>query len=261
MRTFFRFLMWAIATIIIIPTCLFTKRFLPNFKYIPPMYYHKVLCWIMGVKIEIKGEKSKDNPTLFVSNHLGYLDIPVLGSLIKGSFVSKGEVASWPVIGFLATLQNTIFVRKQKRSEAGKQANMIVSSIRKGNSIIVFPEGTSWYGNETLPFKSSLFSVAMEKVSYNNEKEQFMKVQPVSVCFVELEEGVVGFNERKYYSWVGDEEMFPHLPKFFSLGNKKIVVEFHPVVSMDQFKNRKEIAAYCQSVVAKGVSDKISGRY
>lgn len=254
-----RFILWILLTLIIIPTCLFIKRFLPKYKFLAPRVYHKLLCKVIGIEIEVRGEMSKQTPTLFVSNHLSYLDIPVLGSLIKGSFVSKGEVRNWPVIGFLATLQNTIFIKKQKRSEAGKQANIMVTRLHEGDSLIVFPEGTSWYGTRVVPFKTSLFSVAQQKVKYN-EEEHFLKVQPISVHFAELNGEPTTYNDRQYYSWVGDEEMFPHLPRFFSFGKKKMIVEFHPMVSMDEFANRKEMAKYCEDVVSDSLSEKIAGR-
>ena len=259
-RATIRFILWAILIIITIPTCLFIKKFVPSLRFAAPRLHHKVLCKIIGIDIEVKGEMSEISPTIFVSNHMSYLDIPVLGSLIKGCFVSKKEVRSWPLIGFLATLQNTIFIVRQKRSESGKQSNIMVSRLQGGDSLIFFPEGTSYTGCRVLPFKSSLFAVAEQKVKYD-DVEGFVKVQPISMCLVEIDGNATSYHDRQYYSWIGDEELFPHLPRFFAMNKKKLVVEFHPVVSMSEFKDRKEIAKYCEDVIAHGVSKKISGRY
>jgi 1-acyl-sn-glycerol-3-phosphate acyltransferase len=64
----------------------------------------------MGLRVETRGEISTTRPTLFVCNHVSYLDIEVLGSLIKGSFVAKAEVRNWPMFGWLARLQRSVFV-------------------------------------------------------------------------------------------------------------------------------------------------------
>lgn len=258
MLAFIRFVLWAILILITIPVCLFIKRFIPKLRFSAPRLHHKILCKIIGIQVEVKGDISQISPTLFVSNHLSYLDIPLLGSLIKGSFVSKKEVRSWPVIGFLSTLQNTVYV-KRERKNAGAHSNILVDRVQEGDSLIVFPEGTSGYGNKVLPFKSSLFSIASQKVKYEG-KDNFLKIQPVSICFAKLNGEIVSYSDRQYYSWVGDEELFPHLPRFFGFGKKKMIVEFHPVISMDQFENRKDIARYCQEVIAEGVSNKISGK-
>ncbi len=250
---------WLIATLLVIPIGSFVHKFCPKLRFAMARVYHKTFCKIMNIKVEVKGQQEKEAPVLFVSSHSSYLDIPVLGTLIKASFVSKKEIESWPVIGFLAKLQNTVFI-KRERKHAGTHSNSLVERIQEGDSLIVFPEGTSSHGNRVLPFKSSLFSIADQKVKIAGNKEKFLKVQPVSVSFVKLHEQVVSYRDRQYYSWVGDEYFFPHLIQFLKLGKKKILVEFHPAVSMDEFKNRKEMAQYCHDVVAEGVSDHISGR-
>jgi len=256
----FRVLLLILLTTIIIPTCLFVRKFLPRYRFHAPRFFHRVICKIVKVKIEVRGEISKESPTLFVSNHMSYLDIPVLGSIIKGSFVAKSEVLKWPLIGLLATLQNTIFIQREKRRDAGNQSNAISDRIASGDSIMVFPEGTTGFGTKILKFKSSLFSIAKEKYKYKNSTEEsFIKVQPITISFNEINNAPVTYEERCRYCWIGEESLWPHLPDFIGLGKKKMVVTFHPVVSMAQFKNRKEIAKYCEDVVAKGLSDNISG--
>jgi len=256
----FRVLLLILLTTIIIPTCLFVRKFLPRYRFHAPRFFHRVICKILNVKIEVKGEISKYNPTLFVSNHMSYVDIPVLGSVLLGAFVSKSEIRTWPIIGLLATLQNTIFVQREKRRDAGNQANTISDRINSGDSIMVFPEGTTGSGTKVLKFKSSLFSIAKKKYKYNSSmEEEFIKVQPITISFDEINNAKVVYEERGLYSWIGDEALWPHMPKFIGLGKKKIVVTFHPVVSMSQFENRKKIAKYCEDVISKGLSDNISG--
>ena len=77
-----------------------------------PMAYHRLCCWLLDIHIEVRGTMSTVRPTLFVCNHSSYLDISVLGSLITGSFIAKAEVADWPLFGYLAKLQRTVFVER-----------------------------------------------------------------------------------------------------------------------------------------------------
>ena len=96
---------------------------------------------------------------LFAANHISYLDITVLGSLLDASFIAKTEVAGWPLFGWLARLQRSVFIDRRARSTA-HQRDSIAARLAAGEALILFPEGTSGDGNRLLPFKSALFSVA-----------------------------------------------------------------------------------------------------
>lgn len=93
---------------------------------------------------------------LLVSNHLSYLDILVLVSLLPAVFVSKSEVRRWPVFGWFARLAGTLFVDRTRRSAVARTNVAIERTLAGGNVLVLFPEGTSWNGQEVLPFKSSL---------------------------------------------------------------------------------------------------------
>src|SRR5262249_24991833 len=109
---------------------------------IPPIY-HRFCCWLLDLHIEVHGSMSAVRPTLFVCNHSSYLDISVLGSIIRGSFVAKSEVADWPVFGFLAKLQRTVFVDRQRRTTSYHQRDQLARRLDAGDNLILFPEGTS----------------------------------------------------------------------------------------------------------------------
>jgi len=83
-------------------------------SHIIPELWHKGVCTIFGLKTDIQGEVNTASQTLFMSNHLSYLDIPILGNAVKHtSFLAKKEVQSWPGFGFLADLQRTQIQRDQ----------------------------------------------------------------------------------------------------------------------------------------------------
>ena len=97
---------------------------------------------------------------LLVCNHLSYLDILVLGATTPCVFVSKCEVRRWPVFGWFASLAGTLFLRREKRSDAARMIRDMRREMETGALIVLFPEGTTSDGREVLPFKSSLLEPA-----------------------------------------------------------------------------------------------------
>ena len=113
-----RLFLYGLTTIVLLPfqlmallTCLPLSMFIP-------VLHHKLITKIIGLKIDRIGDISKDKKVLFVSNHLSYFDIIILGSLIPGRFIAKSEVASWPIFGFLSKITRTIFIQRESMSNA-----------------------------------------------------------------------------------------------------------------------------------------------
>lgn len=87
-----------------IPVVAAYRRFRPEDPYRLPRYFHRFLLWLFGFTVRIHGAPAQTAPVFFVCNHTSYLDIPVLGATLPASFVTKSEVASWPLFGLLARL-------------------------------------------------------------------------------------------------------------------------------------------------------------
>jgi 1-acyl-sn-glycerol-3-phosphate acyltransferase len=219
-----------------------------------PVFYHRLCCRIFGFDVVTVGEISRARPTLFVSNHTSYLDIPVLGSILPASFVAKTEVANWPGFGVLAKLQRTVFVDR-KRGTTHRQRDDLQARLDAGDQLILFPEGTSNDGNRVLPFRSALFSVAERQTA-----GQVLTVQPVSVSYTSLNGLPLGHSLRPLLAWYGDMTLGNHLWAFCRLGRVRVVVEFHPVTTIGQFPSRKELTRHCFDLVANGVSRALAGQ-
>lgn len=113
----------------------------------------------LGVRVEIEGSPPEP-PFLLVSNHLSYLDIPVIGKFAGAIFVAKAEISSWPLIGFLCRIVNTIFVDRSLRRDLPRVMEEIDSELANGMGVVLFAEGTSSKGETVLPFRPSLLEVA-----------------------------------------------------------------------------------------------------
>jgi lyso-ornithine lipid O-acyltransferase len=219
-----------------------------------PRLYHGWVCRVLGFKLSVEGKPTDASPALYISNHTSYLDIEILGATIEGSFVSKAEVARWPLFGWLAKLQRSVFIDRQKSAAAGHR-NAIIKRLDQGDRLILFPEGTSSDGNHVMPFKSSLFGAA----EYRHDGVP-ITVQPVSVAYVRLDGIPIGRSFRPYFAWYGEMELAPHLWTALGMGILNVEITFHAPVTIDQFATRKELAQYCQRIVSDGVAESLAGR-
>ncbi len=199
-------------------------------------------------------EISPTHPTLFVCNHVSYVDIEVIGSVIEGSFVAKREVAGWPLFGWLAKLQRTVFVERRSRGVAGERDGL-AQRLNAGDNIILFAEGTSSDGNRLKPFKSSLFSVAEQTV-----RGRPLTVQPVSIAYTRLDGMPIGRQWRPFFAWYGAMDLAPHLWHLLGLGRTTVDLIFHPVLTVADAGSRKALALTCQRVIAEGLEAANSGR-
>ena len=138
---------------------------------------------LLGVRIRHAGGPFTDCPTLFVANHVSYLDVLALGSFADGSFIAKSEVASWPLFGLLARLTRTMFIRRHWR-QALVQRNALAARMREGESFILFGEGTSSNGLDVRPIKTSLLSVAEPWIL-----DCPIAVQPITLAYSRLADG------------------------------------------------------------------------
>ena len=118
------------------------------------------LCRIMGVRVSVDGTPPTA-PFLLVSNHLSYLDIPVLATAVDAVFISKAEVSDWPVLGAICRSIGTIFVDRTSHRDLPRATREISGVLAGGEGVVLFPEGTSSQGAEVMPFRPSLLETAV----------------------------------------------------------------------------------------------------
>ncbi|MEM7001151.1 MAG: lysophospholipid acyltransferase family protein [Pseudomonadota bacterium] len=221
-----------------------------------PRVFHGFVCRLFGMHVVVRGEPMSTKPTWFVANHVTYMDVFVLGKLIKGSFLAKSEVAGWPVFGKLAGLQNTLFLER-RAAKAREQVAEVRQHLATRGSLIVFPEGTSTSGDYVGRFRSSLFA-ATEGVI----------IQPVSVVYTQYDGQPMTPQQRERYAWYLPDPSKPgvnnrpFLNHFLEgLGLKRSVVEviFHKPTMIDSEATerasdaRKQCAQACEDAVRHGL--------
>jgi 1-acyl-sn-glycerol-3-phosphate acyltransferase len=222
-----------------------------------PRFYHRCCRRILGIEVCVIGAPTASGPVLYAANHISYLDITVLGSLLEASFVAKTEIAGWPLFGWLARLQRSVFIDRRARSTA-HQRDSIAARLAAGEALILFPEGTSGDGVRLLPFKSALFAVADHVAG--PESAGAVAVQPVSIAYTRLDGIPLGSALRPFFAWYGSMSLAPHLWRMLGLGRLEVVVEFHPPTSLAACGSRKALARYCEERIAEGLAAALSGR-
>jgi len=119
------------------------------------------VAWLLGLRITVTGIPVTGN-ALYVANHISWLDIPAIGGTTYARFIAKSEIAGWSLIGWLAKLGGSVFVRRQMRSETRVQANAVSAALKEGVPVVLFPEAGTGDGIALSPFRPSLFVSANE---------------------------------------------------------------------------------------------------
>lgn len=209
-----------------------------------PRLFHRALARALGIRTVVHGRPPRARGVLFVSNHLSWADIPVLGSQLLGHFVAKAEVGAMGPVGWFADLQRTIYVDRDRRLTTPDQRSAIAERLAAGGNVILFAEGTTGDGVGILPFKSSLFSVA--------EGVDDLLIQPVTLAYTRVN----GLPMRRailpHIAWTGDMTLGPHALDFMRLGRIEAEMRLHPAVRLADFGCRKALARHCEHVIATG---------
>jgi len=122
--------------------------------------FSRGICRILGVRVETRG--APPPAVAFVApNHWGYLDIFVLGSVYRGLFVSRADVAGWPLFGYLAGVGGTLFIRREVRRDTASVGGRIGDELRGGFRVTAFLEGGAGPGTTARPFRSALLEPAV----------------------------------------------------------------------------------------------------
>ncbi|ALG68349.1 lysophospholipid acyltransferase family protein [Beggiatoa leptomitoformis] len=216
-----------------------------------PMIFHRGCCRILGFHIQVTGELTEQKTVLFVSNHISYVDVIILGGVLSGSFVAKAEVAKWPLLGGLAKLQDTLFIERVSL-QVKNHLSLMQNALNTQRNLILFPEGTSGNGNHVLPFKSALFRVV------ETESDNAPLVQPVTVAYTHCDNIVMTQALRDYYAWYDDTPLLTHFFRMAGMRSVSIQIMLHPAVKGSNFASRKALAEYCQLQVAQGLEKALS---
>ncbi len=223
--------------------------------------FHHFVCLILGLRKHFTGTISQARPTLYISNHVSYLDIFVLGGL-RAYFIAKSEVANWPILGPLSRFQNTLFFER-KAGKAREQLKIMQSHLSTGQRLTLFAEGTSTDGTHVVPFKSSLFEAANLSATVSSSdktelRELKVAIQPISITYTHYDGQKMDQAARDNYAWYATTPFTSHFFNIFRLKNVDVKVHFHPVCYLEDFETRKQCSDHCHKLVAERLAEFIN---
>lgn len=215
--------------------------------------YWSGMCGALGMRIRMIGHpahRTDGRPVIYVSNHSSWLDVLVLGARLEASFIAKMEVARWPVVSWIARLGRTVYVRRTRGSTARERDEM-QRRLAGGDSLILFPEGTTSDGSRVLPFRSAFLSVAELPVTPDG---RMPIVQPVSIVYDRLAGLPTGRASRPLFAWYGDMDLASH---FWRLGQERglrVTVLLHTPLDPANFPSRKALTEATWTAAAEGAA-------
>lgn len=192
-----------------------------------PMWFLGRVARIAGVRVQVSGVPLKRD-VFYVANHISWLDILALGGASGTAFVAKEELARAPLVGWLASLNRTVFVKRENRLGVAEQINQLRDALAENWSVTVFPEGTVTDGKSLLPFKTPMLRVL-------EPPPPGVMVQPVLLDYGDASEEI---------AWVGEESGVTNAKRILARRGSFVLRmtfldPFHP----RDFPGRKAIAA------------------
>ncbi|MDN5863238.1 MAG: 1-acyl-sn-glycerol-3-phosphate acyltransferase [Salinisphaera sp.] len=198
-------------------------------------WWYRRLLVVLGIAICLEGELP-DRGCLAVANHVSWLDIIVLGSLLDAAFLSKSEIGGWPLVGRFARYTGTVFLTRgagATRQVIGEMAG----ALRDNRSVVLFPEATT--GRELAParFHPRLFAAAVETSA---------NVQPIAIHY--LPDGH-GAGHHPLAPWVGEAGICAHFLRLFALRGLRVRVCFCAPLTATSAHNRNNLAAASHAAI------------
>ena len=202
-----------------------------------PMIFLAIASRICGARVKVVGTPLRRD-VFFIANHISWIDILALAGASGTAFVAKAELANVPVVGWLASLNRTVFVKRENRLGVAEQINALREALADNWSVTVFPEGTVTDGQSLLPFKTSMMRVL-------EPPPPGIFVQPVMLNYGPVAEWI---------GWTGEESGLDNAKRVLSRkGSFRLELHFLEPFSPEEYHGRKAIAAKARSEIEEAL--------
>lgn len=246
-----RIICFVLVTLPLMPLQWLLIRLWPRMARRLPHAYHRLVCRILNFRVEANGQFPPVQKCLVVSNHVSWIDIVVLSAVAPLCFVAKREVGAWPFFGWLAKLQRSVFIDRERRHSTGHSRQELAGRLAEGDRVVLFPEGTSHNGASVLRFKSSFFAAA---------QEADVAVVPVTLAYVQNWRLPLTRRNRPHFAWYADMDLMPHLWEALCQGPLTVRVIIHPPLEAEVARDRKRAAEVSQALIARSLAAALHGR-
>jgi 1-acyl-sn-glycerol-3-phosphate acyltransferase len=236
-------------TLLLIPLQWLMVTFWPSRAGVIPHYFHRLTAQQLGLKIRRFGRPYHGRPLLFMSNHMSWLDIVALSTVMPISFVARADMAGWPIFGLFAKLQRSIFVERTRKSATKAANSALTDRLLAGDPVVLFAEGTTSDGNRVLPFRSSMVG-AVEAIFGQAEPV----VQPVALAYTRYQGLPMLRSKRPDVAWYGDMDLIPHFAGILKGGPIEVTLTFCDPLSLEDMGDRKQLTKAAETVIRRAAS-------
>lgn len=231
LRIWGRSLLLALAMLVVVPLHYLFRLIKYGSPF--PMYFLRWAAWVIGARVQIHGVPLKRD-VFFMPNHVSWFDIPVLGGITGSAFVSRAEIGEMFMLGWMARLNRTVFIKREAKLGIAEQINALREALADTWSVVIFPEGTITDGHSLLPFKTSMISVL-------EPPPPGMLVQPIVIDYGPLAEWI---------AWLDQETGINNARRIFARpGSFPVNVYFLDPFDPHDFPGRKKIAAQARQQI------------
>ncbi|WP_298351864.1 lysophospholipid acyltransferase family protein [Rhodoblastus sp.] len=207
-----------------------------------PVFFSRTICALLGLRVHFEGEALLGpKPRMIVANHVSWSDILALASRETPCFVAKSEVASWPLLGAFARVQDTIFVRRDSRADVPRVNALMAQKMVAGEDVLLFGEGTSSDGAGVLSFKPSHFAAARDALRLFPDIEE-VTIQPAAIVYTHSRGRPLDEASRRALAWFGDADLAPHIWLLLKAAPVDCQVRFGAPIAFRADSDRKAVA-------------------
>ena len=210
--------------------CAFIYPFIePHQRLVQTGRWCAKMARVLGLRIEGSG-MPHSGATLLASNHISWLDILAINAVHPARFVSKADVRAWPLLGWLVAGGGTLFIERERKRDALRVVHQIAEALKQGDTVAMFPEGTTGDGSSLLPFHANLMQAAISTAT---------PLQPIAVHYIDADT-----QPSRAVVWVGDTTLVTSLWQVAMADGIQVFVTQLPVLSTAQ-RDRREL---CEAV-------------
>jgi len=247
-RTLFFIIIYIPVMIVLIPLQFVITR-LGLFWNGPTMIFHKLGCIFLGLRVHTIGEPLHNRPTLLLSNHISWTDIIAIGSVADVTFVAKTGVRNTFFVGFMASLQRTLFVDYHRRQDAKRTSTEMAKRLARNGAVLLFAEGHRDLGTHVQPFRSALVGAAQEAMEEGGAKD--VAIQPVTIAYTHLQGLPVSRNERSAISGMNARGFRAVVANLLTSGMKDVTIAFGAPIPLTAETDRKVVTKLAEVQVRR----------
>ncbi len=248
LRSLFFIFIYLPFMIVCIPLQFIITRLGLNWNFIP-RWFHTLGAKFLGMKVKVIGEPSHNRATLLVSNHISWTDIVAVGSKADVTFVAKSEIRNWFFVGFMGSLQRTLYVDRQKRTDAHRVSREMAKRMAAGDAVLLFAEGQSDIGTHVLPFRSALIGAAQHAMEEAGAGE--VMIQPLTIAYTRLQGLPVGRTDRSFIAWIKSKSIKQNISEILTGGTREVTLAFGRARPLSAGTNRKALAKETEAEVRR----------